>query len=63
VERKKDYSLRIGSKSFEKIRFENREVKVFLLLYTDDVNKLPEGYRKYWFDVSQIDKIFNPIEK
>lgn len=43
--------------------FEDREVKVFILLYTDDVNKLPEGYKKYWFDVSQIDKIFNPIEK
>jgi type III restriction enzyme len=25
-------------------------IQVFLFLFTDDKNKLPEGYKKYWFD-------------
>jgi len=29
---------------------EKLRIRVFLLLYTQDVNKLPEGYRRYWFD-------------
>ncbi|MCW1291717.1 MAG: DEAD/DEAH box helicase family protein [Candidatus Rehaiarchaeum fermentans] len=33
------------------------KVCVKLYLYTDDENKLPEGYKEYWFD--NIDKIFN----
>lgn len=31
--------------------FGNLKVKVYMFLYTDDINKLPqEGYRKYWYD-------------
>ncbi|RJX21856.1 MAG: restriction endonuclease subunit R [Ammonifex sp.] len=31
------------------------KVRVFTFLYTQDVSKLPDGYKKYWFD--NIDKV------
>ena len=34
-------------------------VKVYLILYTEDVNKLSKEYKKYWFD--NISKIFETI--
>ncbi len=39
--------------------FDSFKIKVFLYLYTEDKNKLSEGYRKYWFD--KIDDIFKKI--
>jgi len=36
--------------------YDGFEVKVFLFLFTKDVNKLSEGYKKYWFD--NIEPIF-----
>ncbi|MEM4396132.1 MAG: DEAD/DEAH box helicase family protein [Candidatus Woesearchaeota archaeon] len=38
--------------------FENLKIKVFLFLFTKDINLLPEGYKKYWLDnISHIFKI------
>ncbi|MEM0480954.1 MAG: DEAD/DEAH box helicase family protein [Candidatus Aenigmatarchaeota archaeon] len=40
--------------------YDGFEIKVFLYLYTEDKNKLSEGYRKYWFDrIEDIFKYFN----
>jgi hypothetical protein len=36
--------------------FKDYKIKVFLLLYTEDKNRLSEGYKKYWFD--NIEKVF-----
>lgn len=36
-----------GKKEFSK---DNLKVKVYLFLFTEDVNRLPEGYKQYWFD-------------
>ncbi len=33
-------------------------IRVFLFLYTPDLNKLAEGYRKYWIDRENLKKIF-----
>lgn len=35
-------------------------VRVYLLLYTEDVNRLSEEYKKYWFD--NVSKIFEIIQ-
>jgi hypothetical protein len=35
------------------------DVRVFLFLNTDDVNRVGEGYRKYWFD--GLDKVSDKI--
>lgn len=41
--------------------FGGLKVKVYVFLYTDDANKLPqEGYRKYWYD--NIDRILSCIQ-
>ena len=40
-------------KEFE---FDGIKIKVMLYLHTEDVNKLPEGYKKYWLD--DVSKIF-----
>ncbi|MEM4461191.1 MAG: DEAD/DEAH box helicase family protein, partial [Nanopusillaceae archaeon] len=40
-------------------KYEDLKVRVFLFLYTKDINRLPEGYKKYWFD--NIDSIFKLI--
>jgi hypothetical protein len=34
-------------------------IQVHLFLFTDDINKLPEGYKKYWFD--EFEKIIERI--
>lgn len=39
--------------------FNNFKIRVFLYLYTEDKNKLSEGYREYWFD--RIEDIFKRI--
>lgn len=39
--------------------FKDFKVRVFLFLYTEDKNKLPNEYKKYWFD--NIADIFNVI--
>jgi hypothetical protein len=60
-----DYEYKVDgySRIFEdneksrKFRHDNLNVYVYLLLYTDDKNKLPSKYRKYWFDNPK--KIFN----
>lgn len=44
-----------SAKSFN---YNGLNVKVFLFLYTKDINKLSEGYKRYWFDNNSIDKIF-----
>ena len=36
------------------------KIKVFLFLFTRDINLLPEGYKKYWFD--RIESIFEVIK-
>lgn len=38
----------------------NVKIKVFLFLFTEDKNKLSEGYKKYWFD--SIEPIFKVIK-
>ena len=43
----------------EKDGVKNLKVRVFLLLYTDDVNKLSEKYKKYWFD--SLETIFTLV--
>lgn len=40
--------------------FDDLKVKVYVFLYTDDINKLPqESYKRYWYD--NIDKILSYI--
>ena len=36
------------------------KIGVFLFLFTEDVNKLSEGYKKYWFN--SIESIFNTVK-
>jgi hypothetical protein len=36
-------------------------VRVFLFLYTEDRDRIAEGYRKYWFD--SIDKVLERLLK
>jgi len=43
----------------KEFKFGDFIIKVFLFLYTEDKNKLSEGYRKYWFD--RIEHIFERI--
>jgi superfamily II DNA or RNA helicase/cell fate (sporulation/competence/biofilm development) regulator YmcA (YheA/YmcA/DUF963 family) len=31
----------------------DKNVRIFTFLHTDDVNQLPEGYKKYWFDKTE----------
>ncbi|MEM4588332.1 MAG: DEAD/DEAH box helicase family protein, partial [Nanopusillaceae archaeon] len=38
--------------------YENLKIRVFLFLYTEDINLLPEGYKKYWLDKNKIENIF-----
>ena len=40
--------------------FDGFKIRVFLYLYTEDKNKLSEGYRKYWLD--RVEDIFKRIE-
>lgn len=40
-------------------KFEDLEVKVYLFLRTEDRNKIPEGYRSYWFD--DIEKVLESL--
>ncbi|MEM2121153.1 MAG: DEAD/DEAH box helicase family protein [Candidatus Woesearchaeota archaeon] len=51
-EYKIDGYKRIFEKEGEIIVFdvEGNKIKVYLFLYTEDKNKLSEGYKKYWFD-------------
>ncbi|MEM4366507.1 MAG: hypothetical protein QW035_00005, partial [Candidatus Anstonellales archaeon] len=51
-EYKVDGYKRIFEKEGEIIVFdvEGNKIKVYLFLYTEDKNKLSEGYKKYWFD-------------
>ena len=45
----------------KEFRYNNFIVKVFLYLYTEDKNKLPNEYKRYWF--SSIDNIFNIVNE
>ncbi|MEM3585363.1 MAG: hypothetical protein QXJ50_03140, partial [Candidatus Woesearchaeota archaeon] len=51
-EYKVDGYKRIFEKEEKIIIFDNEGIKirVYLFLYTDDKNKVSEGYKKYWFD-------------
>jgi type III restriction enzyme len=62
-ERKVDgYSQIFESSGFPKvIAHDDKKVKVFTFLYTDDVDGLSKGYKRYWFD--NIDKALNSVEK
>jgi superfamily II DNA or RNA helicase len=63
-----DYERKIDSYSqiFESlglpktIAYGGKEVKVFAFLYTDDVDRLAKGYKRYWFD--SIDKALTSVE-
>ncbi|KAA8922723.1 hypothetical protein [Thermoplasma sp.] len=63
-----DYEFKVDgySRIFEENdkakRFQYKELNIFvyLYLYTDDKNKLPEKYKKYWFDNPK--KIFDLID-
>lgn len=39
-------------------KYKNLKIKVFLFLYTKDINRLQEGYKKYWLDENKIENIF-----
>ena len=39
--------------------YDGFKINVFLFLFTEDINKLSEGYKKYWFD--NISAIFQKI--
>ncbi|MEM4972058.1 MAG: hypothetical protein QXE01_12500, partial [Sulfolobales archaeon] len=63
-----DYEYKVDgfSRIFEEngkpkeFNYHGLKVRVMLYLYTDDKNKLPEKYKKYWYD--NIEKIFNVFE-
>jgi hypothetical protein len=42
-------------------RFDGFKIRVFLYLYTEDKNKLSEGYRAYWFD--RVEDIFKRVQE
>ncbi|XRP97452.1 DEAD/DEAH box helicase family protein [Methanocaldococcus sp. 16A] len=44
----------------KEFKFNDFKIKVLLYLYTDDINKLSKGYKKYWFD--GIENIFKKID-
>ncbi|WP_456329789.1 DEAD/DEAH box helicase family protein [Archaeoglobus sp.] len=61
-----DYEYKVDG--YKKIFMENNKIrefkqdgfkiKVHLFLYTEDVQKLPEGYRRFWFDdIEQVLKV------
>jgi len=61
-EHKVDYFRKIfgdieSPKVFE---FDGFKIRVYLYLYTEDRNKLSEGYRKYWID--EIEDIFKILQ-
>jgi len=60
-ENKVDWFEKIfGSSDSPKIfTYDNLKIRVFLYLYTEDVNKLSEKYKKYWFD--NIESLFGKI--
>ena len=44
----------------KKIPHDDKSVKVFVLLHTNDVDGLPTGYKRYWFD--RVDKALTFLE-
>ncbi|MEM3193321.1 MAG: restriction endonuclease subunit R, partial [Candidatus Parvarchaeota archaeon] len=62
-----DYEYKVDgySKIFEEndrpkeFNYNGLKVRVMLYLYTVDRNRLPERYKKYWYDNSNIKEIFN----
>lgn len=60
-EHKVDWFMRIfGDLDSPKVfEFDDFRIRVFLYLYTEDRNRLSEGYRKYWLD--SVENIFKRI--
>jgi len=41
------------------IKFNNKRVKVFAFLYTDNIDGLPSMYKRFWFD--DIEKVLDSV--
>ena len=67
-----DYEYKVDgfSRIFEEqgktkeFNYNGLKINVLLYLYTEDRNKLSEGYKKYWYDdIEQIFNIFENVDK